>query len=157
MSGIPAAMTTLIIKAIGVSIAYQVIVYLFTDEEKPVKPKLSPTQRGDKPTQKLRRETWSEYNKHENIGNCYTCGVGLFFKDPVPGLTKYEFARVKPGKTEGKYVKGNVRICCLSCNRSMSSKNLYLFLSENPHLRGQGRKNIEKYFSEHPEERMIRS
>lgn len=90
---------------------------------------------------------WRTYHGDSSVGICYCCGKSLQFKG-------YHCSHVIPYSKSGEETLDNLRTSCASCNLSMRTQNLYMFiLSRN--LQGPGCKNVISYFAQHLDQRGV--
>ena len=87
-----------------------------------------------------RLKVWTKYHGESNKGICYCCGKSI-------SMLKWDASHVVADAKGGNVVIDNLRSCCIKCNRSMGTKNLYVYIIETD-KQGPGRKNAKKYIEE---------
>lgn len=93
----------------------------------------------------LREAVWNAKFKGASEGVCYCCGIPIQKRG-------YHCSHVKSEKSGGETCFENLRCCCVGCNLSMQTTNLYTYVI-NKDLHGEARRKATKYLNKHPEEK----
>ena len=85
----------------------------------------------------VRNDVWEAQFGISKIGHCYCCS-----KEITRYGAGWDCSHILADKLGGLPEVKNLKPCCKHCNRSMGTKNLYIYIIDQKLDQGQGRKDL---------------
>lgn len=97
-------------------------------------PAIEPKYKKKPIPRKLRIEVWRNEFGDSFKGQCYACGCNLDYANI------WHASHIIAERHGGQLSASNLRPCCVHCNTSMGTMNLYTYIIKH-NLKGKGRKD----------------